>query len=170
MKLLHSWGWPDQPVFLLLRAWITGMLHDAQFIQCWVSNPEHLAASYPSYLQPFGESVSTVLAYCNSSGIRGSVGWKGSSMVSSTCCSYRELEFSLQLMQGGSQSGPSVQKIWPLLSSASMDTARTRFMYTHAGKTHIHLKIFFFKEWRKMGKGGWISGGNVIKEFQVTGL
>lgn len=142
----------DQPVLLPPRAWITGVLHDAQFIQCWVSNPEHLAASYLSYLQSSGESVSTVLAYSKSSGIRGSVGWKDSSVVSRACCSCRELEFSLQQMHGGSQSGPSVQEIWPLLSSTSIDTTCTWFMYTHAGKTHIHLKIFFLKNEEKCGR------------------
>lgn len=138
----------DQPVLLPPRAWITGMLHDAQFIQCWVSNPEHLTASYPSYLQPSGEFISPVLAYSKSSGIRGSVGWKNSSVVSSACCSCRELEFSLQQMHGGSQSGPPVPgNLTPSFFCLHGHSMHTIHWHTHRQYTYTESvrerKIFF---------------------------
>lgn len=153
----------DQPVFLPSRAWITGVLHDAQFIQCWVSNPGHPAASYPSYLQPSGESISPVLAYSKSSGIRASVAGK----VAQWLVALDALAESLNSLSSRCVVAHNVELqswgIWPPFASASMDTACTRFTYIHADKIHVRLEIFF-KRMKKMGKGGWLSGGNVIKK------
>lgn len=119
----------------------------------WVSNPECLTASYPSYLQPSGEFISPVLAYSTFSGIRGSVGWKNSSVVSSSCCSCRELEFSLQQTHGGSQSRTLVPgNLTPSFFCLHGHSMHTIHVHTRRQHTHTHREIFF----KRIKKNGWL--------------